>query len=186
VKIRLLPLLAKLVAVTVPLTLVWIQWGREAYYQFFLHSSRPLLIALGVTGVRRDLVHDRFINYLPFIALLVITPALSLKRRVIGGLVGCVVLYLSHVGLTYASFAAFIEHGETRESMSQLFPAYLLSDALPFLLWALIASEVLRRGLEAPATSDSAVAPSTADSEIAQAETNSEEDEAEAAEAEDA
>jgi hypothetical protein len=99
---------------------------------------------MGVTGVRRDLVHDRFINYLPFIALMVITPGLSRRRRWIGGLIGCFVLYLGHVGLTYASFLAFVQHGQSPESMQNLFPAYIVSDAMPLLLWAVIANEWLR------------------------------------------
>jgi hypothetical protein len=131
---------------TVPLTWVWLQWGREAYYRAFVKVSRPILIALGVTGVRRDLVHDRFINYLPFLALMVVTPGLSLRRRVVGSLVGCFVLYLGHIGLTYASFLTFIKHGPTRDSMSNYFPALMLSDALPFILWAIIANDLLREG----------------------------------------
>jgi len=143
---RLFPLVLKFVAITAPLTWLWLEWGREAYYRFFVQVSRPLLIALGVTGVRRDLVHDRFINYLPFLALMLITPALSLQRRLIGSVVGCLVLYLGHVALAVVAFESFIKHGTTRESMSGLFPAWILSDALPFLLWAIIANDLLRRG----------------------------------------
>jgi hypothetical protein len=142
---RLSLLALEFVALTAPLTWLWLDWGRAAYYEFFLRTSRPILLALGVTGVRRDLVHDRFINYLPFLVLILITPGLSPRRRLIGGLLGCGVLYLGHIGLTYASFLAFIKHGESMASTSQLFPAWLLSDALPFVLWAIVAHEVLSR-----------------------------------------
>jgi hypothetical protein len=57
-----------------------------------------------------------------------------------------VVLYFGHVALTVVAFESFIKHGAARDSMSNLFPAWILSDALPFILWAIIANDLLRQG----------------------------------------
>ncbi len=143
-KKTLLLLLAKFVAVTAPLTWLWMHGGQEAYFKFFVALSRPFLILLGVTNFPPSLVRDRFLNLVPFLALMLITPGLSVVTRLSRTALGFVLIFLSQIGLTYWAYVTHIRDGKTAESMANYFPALVMSDALPFVLWALLANRFLR------------------------------------------
>lgn len=132
------------VAITVPLTWLWMVWGRDAYTEVFNQLAPPLLAAVGYPNSRLGAVPHRFINYVPFLALMLITPGLSPLRRSLGTLLGCGVIFLGHVAFVAASIAAYARWGETPEAVARLFPMLLLCDALPFVLWAGIAHRFVR------------------------------------------
>lgn len=139
---RLLLVLLKIVAVSAPLTWLWLAWGREAYGKFFLELSMPIYGLLGLTTLVPVGARDRFINYLPFLILMIVTPRLSLTRRVVGTAVGFVVIFCVHLVFVYlASNAAAGAGPLTQEGFMQIVPANALSDAIPFALWVLIARE---------------------------------------------
>ena len=46
---RLLLVLLKIVAVSVPLTWLWLEWGREAYGKLFLELAMPIYGMFGLT-----------------------------------------------------------------------------------------------------------------------------------------
>lgn len=142
-KKTLLLLLLKFVGITVPLTWIWLQGGQQVYFRTYMWLARPILILLGVTNFPPSLVRDRFINFIPFLALMLITPRLSARRRVVGIAAGMALLFVSQIALTYMAWASFIRDGQTSESMSNYFPALVMSDAMPFVLWAVLASEFL-------------------------------------------
>ena len=48
-KKSLLLLLLKFVALTVPLTWLWMNGGQQAYFRVYMTLARPILILLGVT-----------------------------------------------------------------------------------------------------------------------------------------
>jgi hypothetical protein len=52
-------------------------------------------------------------------------------------------IFLSHVLLAYWAWAAFARDGHVQDSMAQFFPALLVADAFPFIVWAVIANRVL-------------------------------------------
>jgi hypothetical protein len=143
VKKSLLLLLLKFVALTVPLTWLWMNGGQQVYFRVYMTLARPILILLGVTNFPPSLVRDRFINFVPFLALMLITPRLSARRRAVGVAAGAVLLFISQIALTYMAWASFIRDGETAQSMTNYFPALVMSDAMPFVLWALLAHEFL-------------------------------------------
>jgi hypothetical protein len=143
VKKTLLLLLLKFVAITVPLTWVWMNGGQQLYFRTYMWLARPILIWIGVTNFPPSLVRDRFINFIPFLALILITPRLSALRRCFGVAAGLVLLFFSQIGLTYMAWASFVRDGRTAESMSNYFPALVMSDAMPFVIWALLANEFL-------------------------------------------
>ena len=90
----------------------------------------------------RESARDRFINYLPFLILMLITPRLTLTRRVVGTLAGFLVIFAAHLLFVYV---ADPEIGEstaiTRSRFIRIVPANTMSDSLPFVLWVLIARE---------------------------------------------
>jgi hypothetical protein len=138
-------LFLKFVAITVPLTWLWMEWGKEAYGTAFQGLARPIYDLLGYRTLRPSQVHERFLNFLPFLVLMLLTPRLSVVRRVTGIVVGCIVLMMFHVVFSLATAwgPRTAGGGMTSEAFEISFAAYLFSDSLPLLLWAIIAHRVV-------------------------------------------
>ena len=137
-------LLLEIVAITVPLMWLWIVWGDAAYGRFFLAVASPVFDWLGVTGIGDSPAQKRFISYVPFLVLMVVTPRLSPARRLLGTLVGFVLIFACHVGLVAVEYFAHTEYRLTPDPFSTLFPAAMFADAFPFLLWTVIAKDVVK------------------------------------------
>jgi hypothetical protein len=131
------------VAITMPLTWLWMNGGQDLYFRFFMRMARPILLLLGVTNFPPGLVKDRMISFIPFFALMLVTPQIPLARRWIGIGAGFALLFVSHTALVWWSFVSFIRDGKSPESMLMYFPALVIADAMPFLLWALFANRAL-------------------------------------------
>lgn len=124
------------VALTLLLSLVWEEYGlRVAYGRFLRQTGRPLFDLLGLEGVRIMGLRTRYINWIPFVGLLAVTPGLDLRRRALGLAIGFFVFWATHLALNLTQV-----RGAGQLSLVPL----LLSDALPFLLWLLIAHPVVR------------------------------------------
>ena len=134
-------------AVTVPLTWLWMNGGEELYVELFRKIAFPILGAMGMTGFPIAMVRDRMIGFIPFLALMVVTPKLGWLRRAVGIVVGALLLFASHVALSWWAYQSFVRGGKSAENMGAYFPALVLVDALPFLLWALFANRFLRETL---------------------------------------
>lgn len=141
---RPLLLILEFVALTVPLTWVWVSWAQEAYTGLLATIAGPVLEIVGVGGVAESPAVKRFVNYVPFLVLMLITPGLSWRRRLVGTAVGLPVLFLGHVGLVAIEGFAQTDSRPTQDVFSTVLPAALLADALPFILWAVVAQRVLR------------------------------------------
>ena len=140
---RPLLILLEFILITGPLTWWWMHGGLDLYYEIFRMLGFPILAEMGVNTFSPGLVRDRMINFIPFIGLMLVTPGLALRRRFVGLTVGVVLIFLSHVLLAYWAWAAFVRDGQAQDSMAEFFPALLLADAFPFIVWALIANRVL-------------------------------------------
>lgn len=130
------------VAITAPLTWLWMNGGQDAYMAFFKQAARPLLIALGVTSYPPSAVRDRFIGFVPFVALMLITPGLEWSKRIGGILIGFPIVFLCQVALVFAVFRIVVEGGGwDDQTRTALFPFQVIFDAIPLLLWAVFAHE---------------------------------------------
>jgi hypothetical protein len=145
---RLLLPLAKFVAVTAPLTWLWLEGGRDAYHAFFIDVTRPMLVWYGWPQSQLGSVPQRFISYVPFLALMLITPRITMTRRFWGTAIGFGLLFLSHAGFVMASIVAYTHYGETPRAIKAVFGVMLLLDSFPFLLWAVICWQVIRDTIE--------------------------------------
>jgi hypothetical protein len=146
-KIRLLRLGLSFVLLTAGLTWAWIEWGGDAYDRLLMAVAGPVLEAVGVTRIVDSPARQRFVSYVPFLVLTWLTPRLSLRRRAVGTLLGFAVLFLAHVGLVAVEQWSLSKRRPTSDPFSTLFPAALLADGLPFMLWAAIAQQRLREWL---------------------------------------
>jgi hypothetical protein len=136
--LRSLPLAALIfLAVTLPGTWWWEVAGRKLYSDFFVWLAQGFYTTFGLGGVALA-GRERFINLIPFLGLMAATPGLPWRRRAGGTLLGVALIVLSHVllsGLTW-----WVRGGLAS------FPLYvaILCDAIPFLIWAVVACEFLR------------------------------------------
>jgi hypothetical protein len=138
--------LLEIVAVSLPLTWLWMEWGRGAYALLFRQVAIPIYGYFGETAILPNASRDRFIHYLPFLILMIVTPRIPWMRRILGTLVGFAVLFAFQVLFVYVDHISTVGAGQqrTQEGFETFFPLMLLSDSLPLILWALIASEFVR------------------------------------------
>jgi hypothetical protein len=142
---RLLLLAAEFLVITVPLGYLWSEGIRRSYLEFFVKLTTPVLMFIGVRDLYGEYFLDHCINYVPFLVLMVITPTLSWKRRVIGSFIGFAIIFVGHIGLASVAYYAIHNYGQTQKAFSVLFPGYLINDSLPFIIWAIIASSWLKQ-----------------------------------------
>lgn len=130
--------LAKFIALTAPLTWLWMEWGAQAYRTIHAPAAHALY---GILGLEQVLTpgRERFISIIPYLALLLLTPRLSLRRRLVGLVGGLATLFLVHI---------FVQRWADPESHLLPFSVKMFLDAFPFALWALFAHEYVRELLE--------------------------------------
>jgi hypothetical protein len=98
------------------------------------------------------------VSWLPFVVLMVITPGRPLRRRALGTLLGLGAIFAVHVGCALWGAISHAAYGATSRAVALRFPALMFNDALPFVLWALVARDfvsdfafrVLRKGAAPP------------------------------------
>jgi hypothetical protein len=131
------------VGLTVGLTWLWIAWGGEAYERALLAVAGPLLQAIGVTTIAESPAQKRFVSLVPFLVLMWLTPGMSLRRRAAGTLIGGLLLVIAHVALVGIEQWAQSSRRPTASPFATLFPAALFVDALPFMIWGVVAHRYL-------------------------------------------
>ena len=136
----------KIVGITVPVTWIWLEWVRAAYGQLFAQLSIPIFGFLGMTHILPQGSRDRFINYLPFLILMIVTPRMSMLRRCVGISVGFVLIFLLQVFFIYASEMAGVQDGQVnrQDIYEKMLPVLLICDAFPFVLWIVFAKDFVQ------------------------------------------
>jgi hypothetical protein len=141
---KLLLLLAEFVALSLPLTWLWIHGGKALYVGLLFSALDPLYpLLLGVPHGGRGAggVSLRYVSQIPFLVLMAITPAMALRRRLLGWLFGALVIFASHLALVLFTEAAA---SSGRRVGVTVLPAILLVDGLPLLIWIVLARDFLR------------------------------------------
>jgi hypothetical protein len=134
----------KFLAVSLPLTWLWWSGGKATYGQCFREVSAPFYTLFGLEGMPAP-ARERYVHMIPFIALMLATPALTLKRRF--GVMG-LGLVLTFVVQLVANAIAVSMGGKWGPLPP---PVAAVSDALPFTLWVLNARSLLpERNVVAP------------------------------------
>jgi hypothetical protein len=131
------------VALTVGLTWLWIAGAGAAYERLLLAVAGPVLELFGVTRIVESPAQKRFVALVPFAVLMWLTPGMSLRRRAAGTLIGGLLLVISHVALVGIEQWAQSSQRPTTSPFATLFPAALFVDALPFMIWAVVAHRYL-------------------------------------------
>ena len=142
--------LAKFVCLTAPFIWLWQIVGLRVYHALYSPIASMIYEWLGYEAIATP-ARDRYINFIPFLTLMVLTPKLSTRRRLGGTAIGLVVLFLMHIAANLTAYP------ETLRLPSLIM---LVLDAAPFFLWVVIANEFvrdfIRRGTANPAVEESA------------------------------
>ena len=132
---RALLVIGSFLVITVLLTWFWTAWGREHYGYFLKIVAPPIYEAIGFGDARVGAFRQRYINFVPFVGLVLVTPGIALRRRLLGLSGGLIFLFLGHLIL---NLTERIDKG----SHLPVVPS-LLSDALPFGVWIVVAYPVI-------------------------------------------
>ncbi len=140
---RILLLFLEFVVLTVPLTWVWRTYLNGPYDQLLFEILDALYQQIGGQHAGKGPVGHRFVSYVPFLVLVAITPGLSMRRRLWGGGLGSLAIFLSHLAMLFISDAAYtVQRGS--DAVATVFPFLLLTDGLPLLIWFVLARDFLR------------------------------------------
>jgi hypothetical protein len=123
---------AAFAAITLLLTWLWNEGGRVVYGKLLKLVAPGLYELFGFEGARVGAFRQRYVNFIPFVGLVLVTPRLSPRRRLVGLAVGLFVLFCGHLALNLTAPNSGGRH-------LPLVPS-LLSDTLPFLLWLFVAA----------------------------------------------
>jgi len=123
-------------AVTLLLTWLWNEGGRVLYGKFLKSVAPSIYTAFGFEGARVGAFRQRYVNFIPFVGLLLVTPHLSARRRAAGLAIGLFALFCGHLALNLT------EIGAGRARHLPIVPS-LVSDTLPFLVWLVVAAPAL-------------------------------------------
>ncbi|MEM9177155.1 MAG: hypothetical protein AAGC67_18230 [Myxococcota bacterium] len=132
---RAVPVLLGFVLITVALTWFWEEGGRLHYGRFLKSVAPPIYDAIGFGDARVGAFRQRYINWVPFAGLMLVTPGLAWRQRVGGLAGGLFLLFVGHLALNLTE--------RVHEAAQLPFVPSLVSDALPFLLWILFAWPVV-------------------------------------------
>ena len=126
--------LVKFVCLTAPFVWLWQVGGLSAYHALYSPIANAVYEWLGFEGVAAP-ARDRYINLIPFLALMVLTPNLSTRRRLGGAAIGLVILFTMHIAVNLTAHPVTLRLPR---------PVSLALDAAPFFLWVIIANEFVR------------------------------------------
>jgi len=135
--LRILLTIVAFVIISIGLTWLWNEWLRGLYGQLFKTIATPLYDAIGLGHAQAVGLRQRYINFVPFVALVLVTQGLTLRRRMIGLAVGLLTISISHILL---NLTALIQPGPALPVM-----ASLVSDSFPFLVWFIVAYPVVSK-----------------------------------------
>ena len=125
--------------ISIGLTWIWNEWAR-AHYGHLLNAVAPSIYELiGFEHARVGALRQRYINFVPFVSLLLVTPGLTLQRRTIGLVLGLFSIFVSHLAL---NLTELLQPGNSLPIVPSV-----ISDALPFLVWIIVAYPALKKFL---------------------------------------
>jgi len=126
--------LVKFVCLTAPFVWLWQIGGMSVYHALYSPIADAIYTWLGFEGVATP-GRDRYINMIPFLALMVLTPNLSTRRRIGGTAIGLAILFTMHIAVNLTA---------NPQTLRLPRPVSLALDAAPFFLWIVIANEFIR------------------------------------------
>ena len=144
---RVLLITLELFAVSAPLAWLWLAHLSALYADFFRALATPIFASPGMGDIP-IVFRTRFINIIPFVAMMLVTPKLGVRRKSLGIALGLLVILAGHLAFTAIAGQAMLNvsrGGVLEDNFSVHIAGMLLSDSMPLLLWLIIAGPVLAR-----------------------------------------
>lgn len=140
---RLLLLLVLFFAFSIPLSWLWHEWGVDRYVALLFAILVSLRDAVGwpFAGKGGGGLSLRYVSHVPFLVLVLLTPCLSVRRRVLGALLGSIFITATHLFVITLVNVAFLAGGNVFQKVA---PFILIMDGMPFLAWLVVARDFLR------------------------------------------
>ena len=159
-KLKAVVIIFAFVVISIGLTWVWNEWLRALYAEFFRTVATTIYDAIGLGHARVAAFRQRYINFVPFVALVLVTPGLTFRRRFVGLGLGLVTISVGHVIL---NLTALLQPGGSLPIV-----ASLISDSFPFLVWFVVAFPVAVKFIPAilPATPTEPTTPTVSNTAI--------------------
>jgi len=126
--------LVKFVCLTVPFIWLWQVVGLSLYHAIYSPIASAIYEWLGFEGIATP-ARDRFVNIVPFLTLMALTPGLSRRRRFGGAAIGLLILFALHIAVNLTANPRTLQ-------LPQM--VTLVMDAAPFFLWAIVAHRFVR------------------------------------------
>ncbi len=116
----------------------WEFAGQRLYAQIMKGTASWVYPLFGLRDIPPAWARVRYVNIVPFVALMLVTSGISWKRRTLGILGGLVFLHFSHLAMN--ATPRLIDIGREGLGPNTIAPIFMmLSDGLPFILWAALA-----------------------------------------------
>lgn len=125
--------------ISIGLTWIWNEWVRVSYADFLTAVAPSIYELIGFEHARVGALRQRYINFVPFVSLLLVTPGLTLRRRTIGLALGLFSIFVSHLAL---NLTELLQPGNSLPIVPSV-----ISDAFPFLVWIVVAYPTLKKFL---------------------------------------
>jgi len=139
----------KLALASATLFALWVWQGEATYARFYGALLRALSLDPSSMREAIPIITPRFYNVIPFLSLMLSMWGISARRRILGSPIGLAILIAWHVVFLMIVQSIYNTHQLGPGAYKRLSPWFLLSDVLPWLLWALICqrplSDLIRR-----------------------------------------
>jgi len=135
--------IVKFILVSAPLFLLW-RWKGEDWYLVLVNHLYSYIFAriLGLNILFFAPPVAVFLSLLAFISLMIIATGMSVRAKVLRLLAGLMIMVFWHVILVEAVYLLHEGPGVPSPAFARLSgPLYILTGALPFVLWILLAQE---------------------------------------------
>jgi hypothetical protein len=126
-------------AISVGLTWLW-GVSLRAHYAHFLAAVGPVIYGLvGLEDIPMYGTRERYINFVPFVSLVLVTPGIVPRRRILGLGLGLIAISIGHLVLNGTAVFA--------PGVALPIVSILISDSFPFFVWFVVAYPALVRFL---------------------------------------
>jgi len=136
---KLLKFFLLLIAFSLLLFWLWMEWGQTNYQKLMGAVIVPAAKVLGEKELNLFVLKAHYMNAVPFIALILATPALGWKKRLAALAFGLMLLFVWHL-----FFSLVLNHyqalwGSDRRFYRLFIPTISVNSAVPVILWLILA-----------------------------------------------